>query len=739
MTNIQDLRVITHNIFTDDRGSFTELTNESNESNFGHIRQLSISYSKKGVLRGLHCSPYAKLVKCLKGKVYDVVVDFRDSSPTYGNIFYKTLTEDENTMIFIPPNCGHGFYCEEDACIQYIQMGSYDKTLEKEVNCLCPELNIKWPQPPIGGCIMSEKDRNNPKLSDSEHIQNDFLIFGGSGLIGSHVIKVLKEHKRSFYVSKVRIESYSDILDEIDRIHCQYIICCAGVAGKPNISWCEDNQPETIMANIIGQINIANACLVKKKHCVLFGTGILYSGNKDRDLEKEIYDEIYGTGITSETSSLFKKLKIYTELDTPNSTENFYVRQRIILEKLLESYNHVLNLRILYPITSDMNPTSLIPKLLKYRQISGFDSSYTVIDDLFQYIPPMCDMEIKGTYNFANPGFTNNREILELYKEYVDPSITWENTDNGNKAHPILDVSKLLKLSDGCYPKIPNIKDSLVKVMERIKEAGFTKIRKPSILIFGANGMLGRYISRYLEQKKISVFKITRKEFNILESIKDTEEFIKTRNPTHIINCAGVINKRPDLNKTEMYIVNANFPKVLDEICEKRGIILVHPTTDCIFSGSSGFYRPDSVPDCHDDYSMSKLLGEKLNHACIIRCSIIGEEENNRSLVSWILSNRGKNINGYTNHIWNGITCLEYAKMIHEMVMGSSSFWKGIKHIASPEPMSKYDLVKTISQIYNLDIKVYPIETPEKCDRSLKPDIIRAKSLYNQIIEMRDY
>ena len=265
------------------------------------------------------------------------------------------------------------------------------------------------------------------------------------------------------------------------------------------------------------------------------------------------------------------------------------------------------------------------------------------------------------------------------------------------------------------------------------------------ILIFGSNGMLGNYMHTYLKQFYDTIG-LERKDFDVYNSFIETSmyntinDIIKLYNPEYIVNCIGDIRKivSPE-NPKEQYVINSYFPIILSTICKEHNIILIHPTTDCVYSGNGSFYNKDTFPDCVDDYGLSKFLGENI-HACVIRVSIIGEEKvNTKSLISWVKSNKNKTINGYTNHLWNGVTCLEYAKFIHNMIK-HKTHWIGIKNLASKyngnDFITKYELVKVISEIYNLNINVIKYEAENKCDRTLQGDIIIEKDLYEQILDL---
>lgn len=268
---------------------------------------------------------------------------------------------------------------------------------------------------------------------------------------------------------------------------------------------------------------------------------------------------------------------------------------------------------------------------------------------------------------------------------------------------------------------------------------------KMKIFVIGSSGMLGSYVSTYLNQF-FNVIKLTRIDFDISEiNERDLEDkFVKIGINAEdvIINCAGTIKPRVDqLGDLNAIKVNTIFPRILSNFCEKYNIHLIHPTTDCIYSGDKGNYIESDPSDVNDVYGLSKFLGETKN-CTIIRTSIIGEEVGQgRSLVEWIKSEKNNRVNGFINHYWNGITCLEFSK-ICKKIIEDNLFWKGVRHIHS-NTVNKRELVEMISDIYNLNVQVTPIETEKKCDRSLSTEFNEVISLFNiprldnQIKEMK--
>lgn len=144
----------------DDRGFFQEVFSETKHCFFKRkILQTNMSSSKKDVLRGLHVAPFAKLCTCIRGAVYDVVVDVRSTSTTYLNWYGVWLTEENKQQLYIPAGCAHGFYSAADEnLLLYMQDGLYNPREEYEINCFSPALEIRWPRP-TKDYIMSKKDR----------------------------------------------------------------------------------------------------------------------------------------------------------------------------------------------------------------------------------------------------------------------------------------------------------------------------------------------------------------------------------------------------------------------------------------------------------------------------------------------------------------------------------------------------------------------------------------------------
>lgn len=170
--DIADVILIKTERFSDDRGYFMETYSRAPFSNAGintefiqDNQSLSVGL---GTLRGLHFQrppvEQAKLVRVLQGSVFDVAVDIRPQSPTYGRWCGQALTADGNEQLFIPRGFAHGFITlEANTIVNYKVDGPYSREAEGGVRWNDPDLKISWPLPP-GGPILAERDRNLPLL-----------------------------------------------------------------------------------------------------------------------------------------------------------------------------------------------------------------------------------------------------------------------------------------------------------------------------------------------------------------------------------------------------------------------------------------------------------------------------------------------------------------------------------------------------------------------------------------------
>ncbi|HRH55588.1 MAG TPA: sugar nucleotide-binding protein [Candidatus Paceibacterota bacterium] len=254
------------------------------------------------------------------------------------------------------------------------------------------------------------------------------------------------------------------------------------------------------------------------------------------------------------------------------------------------------------------------------------------------------------------------------------------------------------------------------------------------LLILGAGGMLGDAVTRYFSQTPDY----------IVTTINDRwpsngfEEAIRSAGPEVIINCIGKIPQKSGENDSYQEI-NVELPAFLDTL----GIPIVHPSTDCEFSGDltvGNYYTKTSLRDAHDAYGKSKAeiseqIQQSFKNTKIIRTSIIGHERMAKvALLDWFLSSSGT-VKGFTNHYWNGVTTLQWAELCANLIKQWESF-PVLNQYGTHSCQSKYQVLETIRNVYKKDIEIVPFKTDETVNKCLESDV-EIPSLDQQLERLR--
>lgn len=226
-----------------------------------------------------------------------------------------------------------------------------------------------------------------------------------------------------------------------------HVLNAAGVTGRPNVDWCEDHKIETIRANVLGTLTLADVAHLAGAHLTIFATGCIFA-----------YDDAHPLGSG----------KGFTEDDTPNFTGSYYSFTKALTESLLRQYPGALVLRVRMPIVGDLTyPRNFITKILTYNKIVDIPNSMTVLPDLLPHALDMARRRVAGIMNFTNPGAISHNQIMELYKEYVDPELTWTNFTLEEQAKVIVaprsnNEMDTARFASEC-PSIMPIRDALIK------------------------------------------------------------------------------------------------------------------------------------------------------------------------------------------------------------------------------------------------------------------------------------
>lgn len=258
------------------------------------------------------------------------------------------------------------------------------------------------------------------------------------------------------------------------------------------------------------------------------------------------------------------------------------------------------------------------------------------------------------------------------------------------------------------------------------------------IAVLGTTGMLGNYVHLFLKASGYDVLPVNRDDLNMFVSHFAWK-------PDIVVNCIGIIKQKTDgVSELEVIRINTLLPHLLQEACEKNGAKLIHISTDCVFEGAPNYkrFKTETLPpDATDLYGRSKALGEP-SQATVIRTSIVGSEnKGKKSLLEWVKSKSNQEVDGYVDHHWNGVTCLQLAKFI-EYIIKNDNFWHGVRHYTSPHAISKLGLIKCIAHAYNVNVKVNSAYAPQMKDMCLVsnfPAVCIPKSIPEQLDELVEF
>lgn len=290
-----------------------------------------------------------------------------------------------------------------------------------------------------------------------------YLLFGHKGWIGNKIIIELNKLGIKYNLGNSRLDNLEELENEIKENSYTHIISTVGrTHGKINnkeyttIDYLEQKGKivENIRDNLFSPLNLAFLCQKYNIHLTYLGTGCIFKYDNDHPFGKEING--------------------FKESDKPNFFGSEYSVVKGYTDQLMNFFKDiVLNVRIRMPITSCSSKRNFITKITTYEKICSIPNSMTVLDEL---LPIMIDMSRKkqtGTINLVNPGLITHNEILEMYKEIINPNFTYKNFTleeqskilAADRSNNYLDTSKLEKL----YPNVLKIKDSVRNILLKMK------------------------------------------------------------------------------------------------------------------------------------------------------------------------------------------------------------------------------------------------------------------------------
>lgn len=266
-------------------------------------------------------------------------------------------------------------------------------------------------------------------------------------------------------------------------------------------------------------------------------------------------------------------------------------------------------------------------------------------------------------------------------------------------------------------------------------------MNQPRIVVLAVTGMLGHKMFQRLGERFPEVYGISRdlttsarfrnvallRNPRILQGIDaqewdGLERLLQWLRPDYLVNCIGIIKQRDEARAAiPSLLINSVLPHRLAEAAGAWGGRMIHFSTDCVFNGHKGGYREEDPSDAEDLYGRTKFLGEvAAANALTLRTSIIGRElAEFRSLLEWFLAARGKRVQGYQKTLYSGVTTNYLARLVAQLIESHPTL-QGLYQVAS-QPISKYDLLCLIRQVFGLDIEIQPVEG-ELADRTMRAD-----------------
>jgi len=287
-----------------------------------------------------------------------------------------------------------------------------------------------------------------------------FLVYGVNGWIGSKVFKLLNDLNDVDVVEgNCRVDNVAELEKEIISVAPTHVISLIGrTHGTHNgttygtIDYLE--QPgklvENVRDNLFSPMVLSLMATKHKFHFTYLGTGCIFEYDNDHPFGEEVNG--------------------FTEKSRPNFFGSSYSIVKGFTDQLMHlCEERVLNIRIRMPITDEFNGRNFITKISTYKKVCSIANSMTVLNELLPLMIDMAKNNVTGTVNLTNPGLITHNEILEMYREIVNPEFTWENFTIDEQAEILasgrsnnfLETTRLEVL----YPSVKNIKESVREML----------------------------------------------------------------------------------------------------------------------------------------------------------------------------------------------------------------------------------------------------------------------------------
>jgi len=263
----------------------------------------------------------------------------------------------------------------------------------------------------------------------------------------------------------------------------------------------------------------------------------------------------------------------------------------------------------------------------------------------------------------------------------------------------------------------------------------------PKIAVLGSTGMLGRELVRtkFIGYEVVELNRVDKPVINSNHHVRVDSKLTNLENALdlseiqYLVNCAGLIRQKIDESNSksvaEASVANIDIPRKLISLSKLYNFKIIQIGTDCVYSGSRGNYIESDYHDATDIYGKTKSLGE-ISHKnlSIIRTSIIGkEEETNKSLLSWLLSQpQGAGVKGFSDQVWNGVTVRHFSKFVAGIIASKNfELFSGVHHVVPADKVTKEQLLRYFTSAFNRqDIQVVQTSSGHQLDMTLSTNNI---------------
>jgi len=299
---------------------------------------------------------------------------------------------------------------------------------------------------------------------------NTFLIFGANGWIGNQVTNYLSSQGIPFIKAVARAGETESIIQELNAnpqiTHIMsFIGRTHGIYEGQKITTIDYLEKpgklvDNVNDNLYSPLNLALLCKERGLHFTYLGTGCIFE-----------YDEEHPFG---------QEVNGFTEKSRPNFFGSGYSVVKGFTDQLMNNQifeDTVLNLRIRMPITDEVNERNFITKITTYQKVCSIPNSMTVLNDMIPIMVRLAERHICGPVNLTNPGLISHNEILEMYKELVDPNFTWTNFTieeqneilASKRSNNFLDTKSLESLEPSVKPIKEAVRDILIQMKEKMQ------------------------------------------------------------------------------------------------------------------------------------------------------------------------------------------------------------------------------------------------------------------------------